>query len=198
MIAEYFLIAATGAGTFPFHSIQGLSLPLAVLAVTGVAARDWRGRLATPAAAWAAVLLLTLPGVLHKLDLIRIEEHRGGQPYFLHPGEEAALRYLERSPVRGAVMAPIYSGLVVPYKTGRESWLGEVSWTPHFDRRRTQAGALFSGRLSAPQALALVRSSGVRFLFADCLKRANLEPLLRSELASVRRFGCATVYQLRH
>jgi hypothetical protein len=42
-----------------------------------------------------------------------------------------------------------------------------------------------------------VRSSGVRFLFADCLERANLAPLLRGELAAVRRFGCATVYELR-
>jgi hypothetical protein len=197
MIAEYWLIFATGAGTFPFHSIQGLSLPLAVLAVTGVAARQWRGRLRSPAVAWGAVLLLTLPGVAHKLDLIRIEVHHGGQPYFLHPGEEAAFRFLERSPVPGAVMAPIYSGLLVPYQTGRESWLGEISWTPHFDRRREQAAALFSGRLARPQAVALVRSARVRFLFADCLKRANLEPLLRGRLEAVRRFGCATVYQLR-
>jgi hypothetical protein len=94
-------------------------------------------------------------------------------------------------------MAPIYSGLAVPYKTGRESWLGEISWTPHFDRRRDQAAALFSGRLTSPQAVALVRSAGVRFLFADCLERANLEPVLRGHLDAVRRFGCATVYQLR-
>jgi GT2 family glycosyltransferase len=197
MIAEYWLISATGAGTFPFHSIQGLSLPLAVLAVTGVAAREWRGRLRSPAAVWGAVLLLTLPGVAHKLNAIRMQVHRGGEPYFLHPGEEAAFRFLERSPVPGAVMAPIYSGLAVPYQTGRESWVGEVSWTPHFDRRRAQAGALFSGRLTRPQAVALVRSARVRFLFADCEGRANLEPLLRGQLEAVRRFGCATVYQLR-
>jgi hypothetical protein len=197
MVAEYVLIGATGAGTFPFHSVQGMTLPLAVLAVTGVASLRLRGRLASPAVAWAAVLLLTLPGVAYKLDRIRIEEHKGGQPYFLKPGEEAAFDWLERSPVRGGVMAPIYSGLAVPYRTGRESWVGEVSWTPGYDRRVAQARALFSGRLSRPRALALVRGARVRFLYSDCLKRADLEPLLRGHLAVVRRFGCATVYQLR-
>ena len=197
MIGEYWLIWATGAGTFPFHSVQGLSLPLAILAVTGVASREWRGWLATPAAAVAGVLLLTLPGVAHKLNLIRAEVHHGGQPYFLHPGEERAFRFLERSKVPGAVMAPIYSGLLVPYQTGRESWLGEISWTPHFDRRREQAAALFSGRVPRAAAVRLVRDARVRFLLADCLKRANLEPLLRGELEAVHRFGCATVYQLR-
>ena len=48
------------------------------------------------------------------------------------------------------------------------------------------------------RAVGLVRSSGVRFLFADCLERANLQPLLREELAAVHRFGCATVYELRN
>jgi hypothetical protein len=197
MVGEYFVISVTGAGTFPFHSVQGITLPLAVLAVTGLAA--WRPRLATvsPAAALGALALLAAPGIAWKLDNIRNEVHRGGQPYLLHDGEVAALDWLEHAAPPGAVMAPIYSGLVVPYRTGRESWVGEVSWTPDFDRRRAQAEALFAGRMPPAGAVALVRSSGVRFLFADCLERANLAPLLRGELAAVRRFGCATVYELR-
>jgi hypothetical protein len=47
------------------------------------------------------------------------------------------------------------------------------------------------------RALRVVRGSGVRFLYGDCQGRADLEPLLRGELAAVRRFGCATVYELR-
>jgi GT2 family glycosyltransferase len=197
MVGEYFLIAVTGAGTFPFHSVQGITLPLAVLAVTGAAA--WRPRLvrATPALLAGVLALVLLPGIAYKLDNIRNEVHRGGQPYFLHDGEVAAFDWLEHARTPGAVMAPIYSGLAVPYRTGRESWVGEVSWTPDFDRRRAQAEALFSGRMPPARALALVRSSGVRFLYADCLDRANLEPLLRPTLAAVRRFGCATVYELR-
>jgi hypothetical protein len=197
MIAEYFLIAASGAGTFPFHSVQGIALPLAVLAVTGATARRPSLLRVSPRVALVAAAVVLLPGVAWKLDNIRREVHRGGQPYFLHDGERAAFDWLERAPAPGAVMAPIYSGLAVPYRTGRESWVGEVSWTPHFDRRVAQADALFSGRLPRERAVALVRSSGVRYLYADCLKRANLEPLLHGELAAVRRFGCATVYELR-
>lgn len=197
MIGEYFLIAVSGAGTFPFHSVQGITLPLAVLAATGATA--WRPRLLRtgPAVPAAVLAVLLLPGIAYKLDNIRNEVHRGGQPYFLHDGEVAAYDWLERSRTPGAVMAPIYSGLAVPYRTGRESWVGEVSWTPDFDRRRAQAESLFSGRMPRARARALVRSSGVRFLYADCLDRADLGALLRDDLAAVRRFGCATVYELR-
>ena len=35
MVGEYSLISGSGLGTFPFHSLQGMSLPLAILAVAG-------------------------------------------------------------------------------------------------------------------------------------------------------------------
>jgi hypothetical protein len=196
MVAEYWQIFYTGTGTFPFHSVQGISLPLTVLAVQGVAARRWKARWRSPAVVWGAVLLLTLPGVLHKLNNTRREVHGGGSPFFLEPGEKAALSYLERSPRPGGVMAPIYSGLVVPAYTGRETWVGQVSWTRDYQPRKRIGNALFGGRLARAQAVRVIRDAKVRFLFSDCLKRADLAPLLRGYLVSVRRFGCATVYEL--
>jgi hypothetical protein len=173
-----------------------MSLPLAVLAVRGVAAREWSPRWSSPAAIWGAVLLLTLPGVLHKLNNTRREVHGGGSPYFLEPGEKAALSYLERSPRRGGVMAPIYSGLLIPSYTGRETWVGQVSWTRNYKPRKRIGNALFDGRLGRAAAVRLIGGAKVRFLFSDCLKRADLAPVLRGYLVSVRRFGCATVYEL--
>jgi hypothetical protein len=42
-----------------------------------------------------------------------------------------------------------------------------------------------------------VRGSDARFLFASCRPAADLEPILGPLLARTRRFGCATVYELR-
>ena len=196
-VGEYFLITVSGLGTFPFHSLQGLSLPLAVLAVQGTAAlrpADW-WRSHAPAVAVTLVALLAL-GVADRLNQIRIEVHKGGQPYLLHDGERAAFDYLEELPRAGGVLAPIYSGLMVPYQTGRETWVGQFSWTPHYHRRVARAGALFDGRMKRPEASRFVGRTGASFLYADCLKRADLSRLLRPYLASVRRFGCATVYEL--
>ncbi len=197
MVGEYALIAASGLGTFPFHSIQGMSLPLAVLAVSGVAPLRppawWRERAVYVGVGLAALLAL---GVGERLNQTRKEIHEGGQPYFLHDGEKRALGYLEASPRAGSVLAPIYAGQLVPYKTGRHTWVGQISWTPDFRERERQAGALFAGRLDRREAAALVKRSRSSFLFADCLKRADLEPVLRPYLTSVRRFGCASVYEV--
>jgi hypothetical protein len=198
MVGEYALIAASGLGTFPFHSIQGMSLPLAVLAVNGILplrpAEWWRSH-----AVWVGVGLAVLlgAGVAERLNQTREEIHEGGQPYFMHAGEERALAYLDDLPSQGAVLAPIYSGLMVPYKTGRRTYVGQISWTPRFREREQEAESLFSGELGRPAAARLIARSNARFLFADCLKRADLEPLLRPYLASVRRFGCASVYEVR-
>jgi hypothetical protein len=197
MVGEYFLISTSGLGTFPFHSLQGLSLPLAILAVAGTAelrpAQWWRAR-----ARWvaAAIVVLLGLGVADRLNQIRIEIHKGGQPYLLEPGEQAAFDYLEHLDRPGGVLAPIYSGLMVPYQTGRETWVGQISWTPGYRSRVDAAEELFSGELDRDESVRLVSRSGARFLFADCLERADLSAALRPYLASVRRFGCATVYEL--
>jgi hypothetical protein len=197
LVGEYFLISVTGLGTFPFHSLQGISLPLAILAVAGAAelrpARWWQAH--APAVGVSVALLLAL-GVADRLNQIRIEVHKGGQPYLLHDGERAAFDYLEHVPRSGGVLAPIYSGLMVPYQTGRETWVGQLSWTPRYHQRVARAEALFSGRLDRARAARLVAETGARFLYADCLERADLSSALRPYLVSVRRFGCATVYEV--
>ena len=200
MILEYWVIDVSKAGTFPFHSVQGMSVPIAVLAVQGVAAR--RGRLPPwmlrRGVLWAGVLLVTLPGVVNKLNITREEVHKGGQPFFVEAGERRALDFMAASPVRGGVMGPIYSGLLVPAYTGRDTWLGEISWTRDFDRRVKAADRLVTGRMGRAEAVRLARDArGVAFVFGDCLgNRVDLAPLLRGYLRAVRRFGCASVYEL--
>ena len=178
-------------GTFPAHALQGLTLPLVTLAFLGVGATAGRVALA------AALVLLIVPGTLYRVDELRKAVNRGRQPFFLTNGEHAALRHLDRSPVPGGVLAPVYSGLLVPAWTQRETWVGAGSWTPDFEARVQEAERLFSARMSRAEAEALVRRSGARFLLSDCHGRADIRPLVARVVKSERRFGCATVWEVR-
>ncbi len=145
------------AGTFPFHALQGLGLPLSVLAV--LALRSWLGpRALRPVAVVAALLLLCAVGTVYRVTELADAVHLGRQPFFLTADERAALRHLERESEPGGVLAPVYSGIVVPAYTGRETWIGAGSWTPRQPERTQQAEDLFGGRLDAAAAEALVRA----------------------------------------
>ena len=185
------------AGTFPYHSFQGLALPLSVLAVQGVVSLRSRGLTLKPAWVVAVLFVMTVPGFAHKVEVAANNVHAGADPYFIFPDEERALAALEDDPRPGGVLAPLYSGFLIPYTTGRETYVGALSWSPDFRDRRTRADALFEGRLVGERALEFVRSTRARFLYADCRKLADLSGLLRPELERVDRYGCATVYVLR-
>ena len=198
MILEFAFIGLTRSGTFPFHAVQGLSLFLGVLTVEGMllirGAEWWKSRV------WlAAVLcgLMCVPGTVHRLNLMRLEIHESAQPYFLEESEVLALAYLRDVSGSGGVLAPIKAALSVPSHAYRPVWVGELSWTPNFRSRVARAEALFKGQLSPASERALVRESGARFLYADCGHRHDLAPALVGKVKSVRRFRCATVYELK-
>lgn len=183
-LAVYFLATA-----FPFHALQGITIPLAVLAVRGFQ------RLRLPAVAGVACLLvLTLPGVGFTLETFRSNKNSGEAPYRMNNGENQALRFLANAPEDGAVLARYYIGMTVPALTGRNIWVGQYAWTPDFNRRRAVAEDLFAGRLAPDVARQLVRSLRPAFLLADCGARADLTQLLGPVVAEPHRFGCAAVY----
>jgi len=164
-------------GTFPYHALQGLTLPL------------W------PAVAVAAVLVV--PGTAYRIDTMRKAVSVGRQPHFLTDGEHDALTALSRDPRPGGVLTPVYMGLLVPAYTGRETWVGAGSWTPDFTARQQQAERLFAGRLNPTQAAALVRRSGARFLLSDCHGRAHIARTVAGFTDPPHRYGCATVWRVR-
>lgn len=183
------------AGTFPFHALQGLALPLAVLAA--IALRERLGAARLPALAIAFAALMVVPGTIYEGDQMRDAVNKGFQPHFLETGERDALRYLDERPEAGGVLAPVYTGLLVPAYTGRETWVGAGSWTPDFEERRLAAEDLFEGRLDRARAEAVVRRSGARFLLSDCHGRADIERLVAGVTEPPRRFGCAAVHRVR-
>ena len=198
MLAEYGLISITRAGTFPFHAVQGMTLFLAVLSVKGallIRDRAWWGR--NIPIAVVAVLLMCVPGTLHRLNLMRLEIHKSAQPYFLEAGEVEALAQLKEEPGAGGVLAPIKAALSVPAHSERAVWVGELSWTPDFRERVKRAERLFKGQLTTNQARTLVAESNARFLYSDCGHTFDLRAQLSSRILKLTQHGCARVYELR-
>ena len=106
--------------------------------------------------------------MIYRVDKLRGAVKGGLQPFFLEDGEHDALRHLAAVDEKGGVLTTFYSGQAVPAYTGRATWLGATSWTPHFKARRDAATRLFSGELDRAAAARLIERSGARFLYSDC------------------------------
>ncbi len=182
---------------FPYHALQGISLPLSVLAVAAWQ-RHGRGRpLAHPLVAALAIAVITVPGIVYELQTFRDSERSGAAPYWLAPGEREALAYLDRSSASGGVLARQYIAMAVPAFTGRRTWVGDYTWTPQFTFRATLVEELMGGRLPAAAARRILEAVGARFVLTDCAKPAPIETWLGPLVLSKRTFGCAAVYELR-
>lgn len=185
------------AGTFPFHSFQGLQIPLAVLAV--VAVRELLGSRALPA--WPAVAvaaLLVIPGTVYRLQLLRDVIRSPAEAHFVSSSESAALDWLARNPRSGGVLTSTELGAVVPARTGRQTWVGAFSWTPDVFVRRVLAAQLLRGALPPARAASLIRSSGAAFVLASCRSGTRPPRLPASAVLPPVRFGdCAAVYPVR-
>lgn len=185
------LVLVALSPSFPQHALEGLSLPLAVLAVRAA------GRLARPRAALTALAVaLTLPGAAYWLDWMRDTVSAGGQAHYLEPGERAAFAFLDAEGEPGAVLADGYLGPLVPAKTGRATWVGHPSWTRDFHERARRSSELFDGRLDRADAGRLLRESQATFVLVDCDSAATAAAALRPFTVEPRRFGCATLYRV--
>ena len=177
---------------FPPHALQGISIPLAVLAVRGLE----RLRLGSVAVA-AAVVVLTVPGAAFVVKTFRDSRRSAASPYVLTADENDAIEYLSHAERRGGVLARYRLGGVVVGLTKRQAWIGHFAWTPRFADRRRRADDLFSGRLDAAAARRMVAAIRPAYLLADCASPPTFEVALRPLLLRERRFGCVRVLEVQ-
>ena len=192
------VLSATELSATPLHAFDGITIPLAVLAVQGVQ-RLSPAPLARPRlAAGLALGLFTLPANVYLLaSSVGLAKPQAGNANFISADEHSALRYLERNPQRGGVLTRFYLGTIVPAQTGRASFVGDCLWSePNCNGRAEEAQYLFDGRLSGASARSFVRDSGARFVLADCSTTSGLPSTLAPLTVSITRFGCASVYEL--
>jgi hypothetical protein len=193
-----YVVSATGLSATPLHAFNGITLPLAVLAVTGVHRVGWMALPRARLVSGVALALATIPANAYALAIAHTyTQPTPGNANFITRDERDALAYLSRDPDDGGVLTQFYLGEVVPGRTGRHTLVGDCLWSePSCMPRSLTADALFLGQMGRPQALAFVRHSGARFILASCKPHADLQRLLGSAIVAVHRFGCATVYDL--
>jgi uncharacterized membrane protein len=205
-----FVFSATAAGATPLHAFEGITIPLAVLAVQGVQTesfahvvrrlRTWRlpGRARRRTIVWAIVALAIVPGALFQLNLARqLALPTRDNANFIDRDERSALDYLADRREPGGVLTRSYLGALVPSRTGRRTLVGDCLWSePRCLKRTYVAQRLFGGTLGPRNAKLFVRRSGARFLLADCQTQADLRHVLGSLVVGVKRFGCASVIEV--
>ena len=193
-----FVTSATGLSATPLHAFQGITIPLAILAVQGVQGVGWRRVPHRRLVGALVVAALTIPATAYELNNARrLVTPSPDNANFISSNERSALDYLEDDRTPGGVLSRSYLGAVVPGKTGRRTLIGDCLWSePHCYQRVSAAQMLFDGVLSPGVARTFVRRTGARFVLADCQSRANLTRTLGRLIVSVRRFGCASVYEL--
>jgi hypothetical protein len=178
---------------FAPHALQGLSLPLAVLAVRA----GQRLRVPWPAG-MLIVGLLTVPGLAYVArKIVNTARNEKLVQYYLPGSDARALDWVADRAPGGGVLAPTPFALVVPSETGRAVWVGHGYWSRDCFGRARRVDALFRGRMAPARARAFVTSTGAGLLVADCRHRADLTRPLGSLVDTVHRFGCARVYVLR-
>jgi hypothetical protein len=196
-IVIYF-ISTSGTSATPLHAFQGVSVPMAILAVQG------GRRLGLPrlpkagAVATALVAAVTVPSVYMELREAKIlVKPTRGNANFISRDEQHALHYLAKNPDSGGVLTKFYLGAMVPEATGRRTYVGDCIWSePGCNPRAEMAEWLFDGTLSDAQARAFILSTGARFVLADCHTSRNMDELLEDMSIDIEHFGCAAVYEL--
>ncbi len=195
-----YVVSATGLSATPLHAVNGITIPLAVLAVKGVQ----RTRLnAIPHGRLVAVILIGLfvvpANVWSMATAHRYVDPTAGNANFITQNERRALRYLAADPTPGGVLTQFYLGETVPAATGRRTFVGDCLWSePSCIPRSLAADRLFRGTDSAAAARRFVKQTGARFVLASCKSGiVDLSAKLGALIVATRRFGCATVYRLR-
>ncbi len=193
-----YVVSATGLSATPLHAFDGITIPLAVLAVEAACALRWRWRLPRQVAWAGAVLLATVPATAYELNSARsIVAPSQGNPNFVTRDEDEALDYLAHNRAPGGVLTRFYLGTVIPERTGRRTFVGHCMWSqPKCGERARIAQYLIEGSLRPKQAQRFVRRTGARFVLSDCASPADLTSTLAPMIRSVERFGCARVYEV--
>ena len=194
-----FLLSGTGLGATPLHAFQGITIPLAVLAVEGIQMLGWRRLPRRMLIGTALVALFTIPAMVYEIGEARINVAPApGNSNFITRDERDALDYLARDREAGGVLTSYYLGDAVPGFTGRRTYVGDCLWSePDCWGRSVNTGWLFGGTADPAHAQSFVLGTGARFVLADCGTTADMRELLGSIVRSEHTFGCASVYEVK-
>ena len=173
-----YIFSATGLSATPLHAFDGITVPLAVLAVKGVTRTSVlrtmpRARLVVGGGDRAR----RHPGQrLRAGHRARVRRPGRRQRQLHHPrrARGAALPGQEPRPGRACSRSST-SARRCPGATGRRTFVGNCLWSePNCMPRSAAADALFRGQDTRDAGAAAGAQSGARFLLASCAPHADL------------------------
>jgi len=174
-----------------YRAIDGLAIPIAVLAVRGWPDGGGRHR----GRAWAAVLAALAPAAAFCAVALPYLLTRDVRQYTqLSRSDVRAVALAGRAAGGEPIIAPVVLGTAVPALTDQPSWVGHPIWTPDLSTRIWQSGLLLSNLLTPAQARELIASTRSRALVQPCGWPGNLEPELAALGFREVRVGCERVY----
>lgn len=199
-LAEY-IASTTSFGATPLHAVQGITLPLAILAVVGLRDIGFNRLRYSLVIGALLVLMFTVPMTFKEMRLARrMTVFRVDDNNYITTSEHRALDFLANDPHPGGVVTRVYLGELVPGMTGRRTYVGDCLWSqPACHAREGNVLSLFQGPTTPAAArrfVAYLVSQNSRFLLRDCQSKADLDKLIAPLIVSVHRFGCAAVYEV--
>jgi hypothetical protein len=194
-----YVVSASSVSATPLHAFEGITLPLAVLAIEGIRRLGFARLPGHRVIAGLAVAAATIPGIVYQMHSSKqLAAPSPGNANFITRDERSALRYLAKDPIRGGVLTRFYLGTVVPAETGRRTFIGTCLWSqPNCTAKAQIAQMVLDGTLPAATARWFIQLTGARFLLADCEARPDLDEVLAPLAESSEHFGCAAVYTLK-
>ena len=148
-----YVLSATALSATPLHAFNGITIPLALLAVKGVRqTRLWRGSRAAGCSRGVAVLLGTIPANVYAMAYAHAL-HRSPQAdnaNFITGRRAPRARLPGRAtPEPGRSAHPVLPGRRGPGRTGRQTFVGDCLWSePRCMPRSRAADRLFRGQLT--------------------------------------------------
>ena len=157
-------------------ALEGLSLPLAIIAVRG-----WRALRLPRGWSYAALVLAILPGAFYSAHTFRDTFYDRNVPFALAPGEQQAVDAVAR--LKGKILATRYLASALPALAGRRADVSPLS------------DALFDAHVPSGRLRRSIANQQIQVIVSDCLPgRPNLSASLGLLGFRIRRYGCASLY----
>ncbi len=192
-------------GPFDFQRrlIQGVHIPLSLLAACGISAILNRLKFFHPpwkrGAALAPAILLLAGSNIDRLRSDVESYAGGGAPYYLNAEYFEAFRWLrEESDPRDAILSSIQTGHFLPAFAGNRVFLGHGELTVGAHQKVEQAARFFAGTMDRPTRRSFLEYTGARYIFVSPVERSFGAVWLESweEVSPLYRNSLITIYAL--
>jgi hypothetical protein len=222
-MAKAWLLVALALAYFPkfnwrYHLLNGIQIPLAILATQGLRRTAFRAMLLRrrrgAAPWWWPVGLRGRPGVLvaagltvvlcclSSVNLLLSYRYEAGQvtePTYMPTDEVTALDWMGREVPRDALVLSSYAtGNYIPRLSGQRVFIGEDKLTESLDLRTADIDGFFRQAWTDRDRIDLLRRFGVDYVFygPDERRVGSYDPSRAPFLHPVHRTGDVTIFRV--